>query len=378
MLTLLKNADIYAPNHLGLLDMLICGEKVMRIGEKLEAPPYAETVELNGAAVIPGYIDLHVHITGGGGEQGPSSRVPEISLTHLSLNGVTTCLGLLGTDGVTRSLEGLLAKCLALNEEGVTCLMLTGSYGFPPVTLTGDVERDIVLIEKCVGVKVAHADHRSSNPQPLDLITLGTKARRGGMLAGKAGIVIAHTGEGNQMLSRLFTAMAQSDIPAKTIIPTHMGRSEALILDGVKYTKMGGFIDFTASKTAWQNIAFALEQGAEKDRVTVSSDAFGSHPRFDASGNCVGLSYTSPRVLHDTFLDLLSRGVGFEDALCLFTKNPAAALSLPHKGCIKEGADADLIVLDEGREIDTVFARGRMLVQKGQPLVFGRFEGAEG
>jgi len=57
-------------------------------------------------------------ITGGGGEQGPVSRTPEIRLSELTLNGVTTVVSPLGTDGISRSLENLLFKCRAREHYG--------------------------------------------------------------------------------------------------------------------------------------------------------------------------------------------------------------------------------------------------------------------
>ncbi len=83
-------------------------------------------MDLGGRILTPGYMDIHVHITGGGGESGPATRVPEASLSVLVRNGITTVVGLLGTDGITRSLENLLAKARAFNEEGITCRILTG------------------------------------------------------------------------------------------------------------------------------------------------------------------------------------------------------------------------------------------------------------
>ncbi len=68
--------------------------------------------------LIPGLIDNHVHITGGGGEGSFKTRVPEITLSKLIEGGITTVVGLLGTDGITRSVENLVAKAKALKEEG--------------------------------------------------------------------------------------------------------------------------------------------------------------------------------------------------------------------------------------------------------------------
>jgi beta-aspartyl-dipeptidase (metallo-type) len=177
MIKLLKNANIYAPEPLGVKDILIVDETICRIADKIEGYeglPDVETFDLEGKTVVPGYIDMHVHITGGGGEQGPASRVPESQLSIFTTNGITTVVGLLGTDGITRSIENLVAKARALNDEGMTAYTLTSAYGYPPVTMTGSVEKDIMMITPMIGVKVAVSDHRSSNPTGEDLIALAT------------------------------------------------------------------------------------------------------------------------------------------------------------------------------------------------------------
>ena len=94
---LMRNADVYAPAHLGKRDILIEGGKIAKIEADLSryAELADEVIDVQGAKVVPGYIDSHIHITGGGGEQGPASRVPECPLSELTRNGVTTVLGLL-------------------------------------------------------------------------------------------------------------------------------------------------------------------------------------------------------------------------------------------------------------------------------------------
>ena len=377
MLLLLKQADVYAPEHLGLRDILIAGTKILRMEERLETPAYAEVIDLGGRRVAPGYLDMHVHITGGGGEQGPSSRTPEITLSQLTKSGVTTCVGLLGTDGVTRSLPNLLSKCLALNEEGITCYMLTGAYGYPGPTFFGDIEADIMLIERCIGVKISMADHRSSSPTGEELIKVATSARRGGLLSGKAGIVCIHMGSGPEVLSRLYYAMENADLPFTTMIPTHMSRSDELIVSGIPFARQGGFLDFTGSTGASARILKALELGAPERSITLSSDGCGSMPRFDERGECVGLTYSSPIVLHNTLKDLLEAGLTLEQALPFLTTNPAAALKLPEKGRLQEGADADLIVYGDDLSLSGVFAKGQRMVWDGRCIVLGRFEEQE-
>ena len=385
MIKLLKNAQVYAPASLGKKDVLIVGDKIARIADAItgyEGLPEVEVFDLAGKILTPGYIDVHVHITGGGGEQGPASRTPESYLTAFTTNGITTVVGLLGTDGITRSIENLVAKARALTEEGITVYTQTSSYGYPPVTLTGSVEKDIVMITPMIGVKVAVSDHRSSNPSGEDLIALGVEARRAGLISNTAGYVTMHMGSGKGKLDPLFYALDHSDLPAKQFLPTHMLRSDELIDAGVELVRRGGYIDCTAGSdeaqvVEWTDKLFELlhRDGVTSDHVSLSSDAFGSQPRFDERGECIGLTYASPKYLHKTIQLLVQKGMPLEEALKLLTTTPATIIAQEGvKGCVREGADADLLVLDENLEINSLFAKGKTAVLEGKAIMKGRFE----
>ena len=385
MIKLIKNANVYAPEHIGMRDILICGNKITRMAETIEGYdmlPDVDVYDARGMIVAPGLIDLHVHVTGGGGEQGPSSRVPEIALSELLLNGVTTCVGMLGTDGTSRSLENLLSKCKALNEEGMTCYMLTGAYQYPSPNLTGSVIRDIMLIDECIGCKVAISDHRASNLNCDELIRLASDTRMGGLLSGKAGLLTMHVGLGRNMLNDVFYAIDHTEIPVKTFFPTHMGRNIPLVSQGVKLTEMGGRIDITASdpaisdKSASEMIAYCLRSGAAPESLTISSDGCGSQPRFNEKGECIGLDYTSPKVLLIELKNcVFKEEIPLETALMFLTSNPAHVIAKDGvKGCIAEGADADLVVLNEDLDIVHVMAKGVHAADQGVALLKGRFE----
>ncbi len=106
---LLKNADVFAPEPLGVADILIVNDKIVKIAQHIDAPTElpCETLDADGRKAVPGYVDQHVHIIGGGGESGPYSRTPEIFLSELTRVGITTVVGDLGTDGTTRCGESL-------------------------------------------------------------------------------------------------------------------------------------------------------------------------------------------------------------------------------------------------------------------------------
>ena len=172
---LIKNAKIYAPEYLGILDVLIGGGKILKIAKDLPAESAydVEVIDGTGKILFPGLIDAHVHILGGGGEGGAKTRTPEIMLTDITKAGVTTVVGCLGTDGCTRTMSNLLAKAKGLEEEGITTYVYTGSYQVPVRTVTGSIMDDMILLEKVVGCgEIAISDHRSSQPTKEDFANI--------------------------------------------------------------------------------------------------------------------------------------------------------------------------------------------------------------
>ncbi|SHF12828.1 beta-aspartyl-dipeptidase (metallo-type) [Caldanaerobius fijiensis DSM 17918] len=384
MFKLLKNAEVYAPEYLGKKDILLFGEKIAKIGDNITIPEgflECETVDFMGKILVPGFIDQHVHIIGGGGEGGFSTRTPEIHPGHIVTAGITTVVGLLGTDGTTRHMSSLLAKARALEEEGITAYIYTGSYQVPARSLTENPRNDIILIDKVLGIgEIAVSDHRSAQPTVDDLLKLASEARVGGLLSGKAGVLHMHIGDGKRKLSQLFEMLEVSEIPITQYVPTHLNRNKALFSDGIKFALMGGIVDITASINLKgedrdainpsEAIRLMLESGVNIDNITMSSDGNGSTPMFDDSGKLVGIGIGSLNTLHKAFQDaVLREKVPLELALRTITSNVARVLKLNNKGVIKAGCDADIVVLNKGDlEIDTVMARGQWMIKERQVL----------
>src|SRR5690606_7946398 len=119
MLQLLLNADVHAPEALGRRHLLVAGGRVAWMGPgPPQLPASLATVrDLAGQRVIPGLIDSHVHLTGGGGEAGAHTRVPPVPLSRFTVGGVTTVVGVLGTDDATRSPAELVSTVHGLRNE---------------------------------------------------------------------------------------------------------------------------------------------------------------------------------------------------------------------------------------------------------------------
>lgn len=253
MITIIKNIKVYKPEYIGIKDVLLIDRKIAETGDDIQVKinSLTEVVEIDGTGkvLVPGFIDSHVHILGGGGEGGFSTRTPEASLTVLTTSGVTTVVGCLGTDGISRDMVSLLAKARGLEEEGITSYIYSGSYRFPVKTITGDIMKDIMVVDKIIGVgEVAVSDHRSSQPSFEEFSKAASEARVGGMLSGKAGIINVHLGDGKRKLELLLRVVEETEIPITQFLPTHINRNEELFLQCMEYAKRGGFVDFTGSE----------------------------------------------------------------------------------------------------------------------------------
>ena len=377
---LIKQASIYAPAFQGVQDVLLGGEAILLMGENIELNhPGVKVIDGAGKRLMPGLIDQHVHITGGGGEGSFKTRVPEITLSKLVEAGITTVVGLLGTDASTRSVENLVAKAKALKEEGITAYAHTGSYEYPSVTLTGSVRKDIVFIDEIIGGKVALSDHRSSSLTPAELARLASDVRTAGMLSGKAGALIAHMGSGRRGMGMIREVLETTDIPITTIRPTHVNRAESLLNEALEFAKDGGIIDITCGTyqewPAHRVIQLARERQVPLENITISSDGYGSWSTYDEKGVMLKIGVSQVTSFWETLRHMVvEEAVALEEALPFFTSHVAEALSLKQKGRVAVGADADLLLVNSEMQLESVIARGRLMMHEGSCLVKGTYE----
>ncbi|SFB43591.1 beta-aspartyl-peptidase [Clostridium frigidicarnis] len=390
MITIIKNGEVYSPEYLGKKDVVLVGDKIEGIYDNIDIPKEfidINVIDASGKLILPGFIDSHVHILGGGGEGGFKTRTPEIQLSDLLLGGITTVVGCLGTDGVCRDIKSLLAKARALDEEGITTYIYTGSYEIPVNTITDTVRSDVILIDKIIGAgEIAISDHRSSQGTFNDFVDVVAQARVGGMLSGKAGIVNVHIGDGKSELSYLSKMLQETDLPVSQVVPTHINRSEKVFHAGIQFAKLGGFVDLTTSSDpefleedevkASIGLRRMMEEGISIDQIMFSSDGQGSLPMYNKVGELIGLGIGSVQSLFREVKDAVKKDrVNLEDAIKVITSNPARALKLNSKGKIEKGMDADVVIIDKDQfKIANVIVEGREALSEGNLLIKGTFE----
>ena len=395
MVTLIRNAKVYQPEYAGVKDILVLNGKIAAVGEKLKADfggsVEAEELDAEGMAAVPGFIDSHEHIMGGGGEGGFVTRTPEANLKDLVLNGITTVVGCIGTDSVARDMTALLAKAHALEAEGITAYAYTGSYRVPIQTLTDSLMKDIMMLDKVIGVgEVAVSDHRSSQPTFEEFARIAADARVAGMLSGKAGIVNVHLGDSARKMDLIERVIHETEIPASQFLPTHVNRNAALFDNCLELAKEGLTIDFTGNEDIdyWETICDEvrvckgirrlLDLGISSDRFTISSDGQGSMSVFNAAGEYQGIGIGKASCLLKEVRECVQKeGIPLEIAVKGITSNVASVLKLGAKGQLKAGFDADICLLaEDSLELKTVMAKGQFVVRDGVQQVFGTFERA--
>lgn len=385
-LIIIQQARVYAPEPLGIKSLLIGGGKILAISDNpIELPSNldVEVCDFDGKTLIPGFIDCHAHITGGGGEAGFATRVPPVPMSQFTSAGVTTVIGLLGTDDTSRSTEELLATVYGLREQGLSAYCWTGGYHLPLKTLTDSARKDIVYLEPVIGIgEFAISDHRSSQPVFDEVVRLASDAHVAGLMTGKAGVIHFHLGDGDRKLALIERALAQTEIPPRVFHPTHVNRNKPLFEKACELLVKGCYIDLTAFPegsvepgiTAAGAVRSIIEQKLPLEQVTVSSDGGGCMPFFTDKGELTHMDFGDASTLGITLKELLNDGFSLEQVLPIFTSNVATLMRLQNKGRLCIGSDADLIILNDNNEISDVLAIGKWHKRNGNSIVKGFFE----
>lgn len=386
MFKLLKQGTVYAPQMIGKKDILIAGSEIAAVEDEIQITGIpVEVISCEGRIITPGFVDQHVHLTGGGGEGSFSTRTPEVALTDITLSGITTVVGCLGTDGITRSMESLLAKAKGLEEEGISTWIYSGSYELPLNTITGSLRKDMICIDKVLGAgEVAISDHRSSAPSKREIEQLAAQARVGGLLSGKPGVVHLHMGHGKGGLSMIREILSESEIPIYHFRPTHCNKNKRLLLESMDFARMGGIIDLTASQPATADcpytkaarcLQFFMEEKIPMAQVTMSTDGNGSRPVFREDGSLERITVSPLNTLMTVVKEaVLELKLPLEQILPVITSNPADHLMMKKKGYLRQGMDADINVFSGELELEQVWARGIRMVDQGKAVRRGTYE----
>jgi beta-aspartyl-dipeptidase (metallo-type) len=366
MFLLIENGELYDPEPRGVQTILTANDRIAKIGtvdrRALDALGVEhEVVDATDCYVVPGLIDPHEHLLGGSGEGGLALQSPMLFLREIARAGITTVVGTLGVDTTMKTISGLLARVKALSDEGLSTRMWSGGYNVPPTTVMSSIRDDMLFVDEVVGAgEIAISDERGLNQSSQELAKLVRDTHVGGLLSGKAGVTHFHVGEECIRLQPLRDIVEDYQVKPEWLYPTHIERSEQLMREAIDFANAGAFVDMdVVEKGLARWLTFYIDNGGPLEKLTISSDADSATPEMYMEQLCQLV------VKHGYSLDLV---------LPLVTTNPAMVLKLEQKGTLKEGKDADIVLLERGTlSVRDVIARGQRLVIDGEPARAEKF-----
>jgi len=375
--TVLRGGTVLTPAPAGTADVVVGARDILAVVPAGDGPPDAAVEDCAGLLVVPGIVDGHLHILGGGGGSGYHTRIPELPADAIVTAGTTTCVGMPGVDPLSKSPEALLGRAYALPVTGPKAFAMAGGFHWPPPTLTGSVLRDLYLLPHVVGVKIALYESKATCPDAAELARLLRELEWAAGATGKACLLHVHLGTavpaGDDLLAR---ALAESGADPGRLQVTHANYNTRTLDVAARLGAAGSWVDvnplinpgrIAGAVEPTAAVAALLEHGVPPSRITLSSDGNASVPRTLPDGSTEPFAYRvellpAVRALADAgVLDL-------PGALALVTANPAAALRLAGTGTLAAGAPADIAVLDDALRVRTVFRDGTAVVRDGRAV----------
>ena len=388
MFTLLRGGHVFDPEDRGRQDLLVCHETIVAMAPSIDPaslPAPVTVIDASAHHVVPGFVDAHIHLVGGGGAEGFQTRLPELWLSDFARAGITSAVGAPGVDTASKRAETLLAKAYALDHEGLSTYVYAGGFVRPWASVTTSVVGDLYAIPKVLGVKVALGEHRASRYRDDELIELAAQLHWARGLTGKACVFHAHLGLRRAPAEQLAAVIERSELPPEHFVATHVNYGPETLAAAPGLARLGAWIDVTSVLGPWsaarESIAASaavrrfLDEGVPLDRISISSDANASVPQRDREGRYHPY-WTKIDTLPGAVRDLVQKqGLALPDALRLVTLHPAHALGLEaRKGTLAPGLDADIVLLDGDLRVRRVYARGRCLLADGAPVTRSLFE----
>jgi dihydroorotase len=368
----------------GLFDILLSGGKIAAVGVQLNAVP-GRTIDVTGLVVVPGLIDMHVHLREPGYE---AKETIATGARAAARGGFTTICAMPNTNPVNdcRAVTERILAAAGRNaivtvlpiaavtrgsrgEELVDMADLTasGAVAFSddglPVTNSRVMRQALATAASSGGLVIDHCEDRAlaeggamhEGPVAAHLGLPGIPSAAEEIMIARD-IILAEALKARVHIAHLSTAGSVRSVGearrrgvrvSAEATPHHLLLTEAALESRDTNLKMNPPL------RAESDVA-ALVEGLRTGVVDVIATDHAPHTMEDksrgfdkASFGIVGLE-TAVTLILDRFVR--RRVISLGRFVELLSANPARLLGLPNKGRIAAGADADLTVLDLGLE----------------------------
>lgn len=382
---LLKNGHVVDPaqNLNGTADILIEGQTIQAVGQNLEAPG-AQVIDLQGKVVMPGFIDLHVHLR----EPGREDKETVLTGTQAAIHGGFTSIACMpNTTPVADNeaiIESVLYKaykaqladvypiaCITKGQKGeeLTEMLLLRKAGAAAFSDDGRTVQHSGVMRRAMDYSKALDGLLISHCEDEDLLGSGvmnegivsTELGLGGipnevedliiardlMLAKLTGcrIHIAHvsTAGGVELIAR---AKADGVRVTAEATPHHLCLTEEAVRGYDTNTKVNPPLRTEADRTAlWQALKDGIIDCVSTDHAPHTIQDKEVEYVYAANG-ISGLETAAPLI----WTNFVATGLmTLEDMARVMSQRPAEILGI-EKGTLEAGRMADIVVIDPDTE----------------------------
>ena len=346
----------------------------------MSLPAAAQEFIANQQTAIPGFVDVHIHGAGGHDVMEGSDEAMAAVARTVARHGTTSLLATTVTaspEDTCRSVEGIarfIASQHETDEPRAEVLGIHYEGPFISPARRGVHPKEWIqlpsaeLLEKLLHAASGNARILTLAPELLGAARCIEAAREAGMV-----VAMGHTdatyeqaragmARGARHAVHMYNAMRPFSHRDSGVIGAVLTSPEVtaeLIADGVHVedaamrlllqAKGAGCVILVSdgiSATGMPDGNYRLGNF----EVTVSGGVC-----RNAEGNLAGSTLTLDRALRN----IVALGASLPDAVRMLTVNPATLLGIEFKkGALRIGADADIVLVDEGLRVTNVWARG--------------------
>lgn len=379
---LLKNGEIYT--HDGILyngDLFISDSKISEIGKDITKED-AETIDLNGKKVVPGFIDIHIHGGVGYDVMDASYEALNSISVHLARHGVTSLCATTMTMDV-QYISSALKNISDTMKKGTEGAQILGAYVEGPFISKEHkgAQNERHILEPDINIMNEFIE---ASDNSIKVVALAPEKDINGdfvkyVIQRNIRVSLGHT---NATYEEMKNAV---DHGASLAVHTFNGMrgfqhrepgalGEALLDDRI-YGEL--ICDFVHSHPASVKILIKIK-GVEK--IILISDAmlacgFGDGEYVFGGQKVIvdkGIARTengslagSTLTLDKAVANITKLGIPLSEAIKMASFNAAKAIGIDdRKGSIDIGKDADIVVLDNDLAVNMTIVNGKTVYKK--------------
>src|SRR6201984_2327597 len=362
--------------------ILIRDGEIEMVGPRaaMELPAGAEEVRASESTAIPGFVDVHIHGAGGRDVMEADEAALSTITGRLATFGTTSLLATTvtaGADEAVRAVEVIAkyisgqyqtsdprAEILGIHFEGP--FLSKARRGVHPTEWLQLPSAE--LLQRFLHAAAGNARILTIAPELLGAMPCIDAARSLGMV-----VSMGHTDATYEQARAAVAHGAHHATHVYNAMRPFTHRDPGVI--GAVLTGPEGTAEWIADGIHVDEIAMkVLLQAKGAQGVVLISDGISATGMPDGKYMLGGLEVTVSRgvcrnaegrlagstlTLDRALRNIVKLGIPLGDAVRMLTLNPATLLGIEFKkGALRTGADADIVLLNEGHEIERVWARG--------------------